>query len=170
MLHVVAMGVSATGKSSVAKDMAEELGYTFIEGDNFHPPANIRRMADGIPLSDEDRLPWLQTLAGLLAKHHAEGISTILTCSALRRSYRDVLRGAVPDGDVFFVHLHAEFAVLQERMSERDKHFMPTSLLESQFDTLEELQDDEAGVVIDVEPPLDRVVAQAVKAVRAHSG
>jgi gluconokinase len=162
---VVAMGVSATGKTAVGTELAARLGYHFVEGDSHHPVANIQKMESGVPLTDEDRMPWLQALAGLLARARAENRPTVLTCSALRRSYRDVLRSAVPDDDVFFLHLHAPFEVLEKRMAERTKHFMPPSLLQSQFDTLEPLQDDEVGVVVDVTPPLEQVVDRAVAAI-----
>lgn len=169
-VHIVVMGVSATGKTSVATEMAARLGYDFIEGDSHHPEANIAKMEAGTPLTDDDRMPWLKALAELLAERHAEGRSTVLTCSALRRSYRDVLRTAVPGGEIFFVHLNAPFDVLRDRMSQRTKHFMPTSLLQSQFDTLEPLEPDEAGAVVDVSPPLEDVVTDAVNRVRARYG
>jgi len=164
-MHVVVMGVSATGKTSVGEQLAEELGCEFIEGDQLHPSANIDKMTRGIPLTDEDRWPWLQAIAELVAVRDHDGISTVVTCSALRRSYRDVLRDAAP---TFFVHLHAPYDVLAARMQHRTKHFMPTGLLRSQFETLEELGDDEAGAVVDVSPPLDEVVEEAVNAVRTY--
>lgn len=167
---VVAMGVSATGKTAVGTELAARLGYHFVEGDSHHPVANIEKMESGVPLTDEDRLPWLKALGGLLARADAEHRSTVLTCSALRRSYRDILRDAVPEGEVFFLHLHAPFAVLEKRMAERTKHFMPTSLLQSQFDTLEPLEDDEVGALVDVSPPLEQVVDHAAASVHARYG
>ncbi len=159
------MGVSATGKTTVAAELAEELGCEFIEGDELHPRQNIEKMESGVPLSDEDRWPWLQAIAELVAVKDDEGVSTVVTCSALRRSYRRVLADAAP---TFFVHLHAPFEVLEARMRLRTKHFMPTGLLRSQFDTLEELGDDEPGEVIDVTPPVDEVVEESLNAVRVH--
>jgi gluconokinase len=164
-MHVVVMGVSATGKTTVAEQLAEELDCEFIDGDSLHPRQNIEKMEHGIPLTDEDRWPWLQAIAELVAVRDHEGTSTVVTCSALKRSYRDVLRDAAP---TFFVHLHAPFEVLEQRMQLRTKHFMPTSLLRSQFDTLEDLDDDEDGVVVDVSAPVDEVVEEAVNAVRVH--
>jgi gluconokinase len=164
-MHVVVMGVSATGKTAVGIPLADELGCEFVEGDDLHPRRNIEKMSQGIPLTDEDRWPWLQAIAEMVAVKDHEGVSTVVTCSALKRSYRDVLRDAAP---TFFVHLHAPFEVLQDRMQHRTKHFMPTTLLESQFETLEPLGDDEAGAVVDVSPPLDEVVEEAVNAVRTH--
>jgi gluconokinase len=164
-MHVVVMGVSATGKTTVAVPLAEELGCEFVEGDDLHPRQNIEKMEHGIPLTDEDRWPWLQAIEEMVAVRDHEGVSTVVTCSALKRSYRDVLRASAP---IFFVHLHAPFEVLEKRMGLRTKHFMPTSLLRSQFDTLEPLGDDEDGAVIDVTPPLEEVVEEAVNAVRVH--
>jgi gluconokinase len=164
-MHVVVMGVSGTGKTSVGEELAEELGCEFIEGDSLHPRRNIEKMERGIPLTDEDRWPWLQAIAELVAVRDLEGTSTVVTCSALRRKYRDILRDAAP---TFFVHLDAPFEVLQARMQERTKHFMPTSLLRTQFDTLEPLDEDESGAVVDVSPPIDEVVEEAVNAVRTH--
>jgi gluconokinase len=166
-VHVIAMGVTATGKSTVAQRLSDELGLEFHEGDDLHPQVNIDKMSAGTPLDDDDRRPWLQAIADLLAEQHRAGTSAVVTCSALKRSYRDILRSGLPDSDLFFLHLHADFDVLHERMAERTKHFMPSSLLQSQFDTLEPLQDDEAGVVVDVAEPLETVAAAAVKAVRA---
>ena len=164
-MHLVVMGVSATGKTTIAAQLADELGCEFIEGDELHPRRNIEKMESGVPLTDEDRWPWLQAIAEMVAVKDHEGTSTVVTCSALKRSYRDVLRDAAP---TFFVHLHAPFEVLEERMQHRTKHFMPTKLLHSQFDTLEELGDDESGAVVDVTPPVDEVVEEAVNAVRVH--
>jgi gluconokinase len=164
-MHVVVMGVSGTGKTSVGEELAEELGCEFIEGDSLHPRRNIEKMESGIPLTDEDRWPWLQAIAELVAVRDLEGTSTVVTCSALKRKYRDILRGAAP---TFFVHLDAPFEVLEARMQQRTKHFMPTALLRSQVDTLEELDDDEAGTVVDVSPPFDEVVEEAVNAVRTQ--
>lgn len=164
-MHIVVMGVASTGKTTVAVQLAEDLGCEFIEGDDLHPRQNIEKMTQGIPLTDEDRWPWLQAIAELVAVKDFEGTSTVVTCSALRRSYRTVLSEAVP---MFFVHLDAPYEVLEARMQHRTKHFMPTTLLRSQFATLEPLGDDEQGAVVDVSPPLDEVVEEAVNAVRVH--
>ena len=164
-MHVVVMGVSGTGKTTVAEQLAEELGCEFIEGDSLHPRENIEKMEHGVPLTDEDRWPWLQAIAETVAVKEHEGVSTVVTCSALKRRYRDLLRNTAPS---FFVHLDAPFEVLRERMQLRTKHFMPASLLQSQFDTLEPLGEDEEGAVVDVSPPVDEVVEEAVNAVRVH--
>ena len=164
-MHIVVMGVSGTGKSTVAEQLAEELDCEFIEGDSLHPRHNIEKMEHGIPLTDEDRWPWLHAIAELISVKSHDGTSTVVTCSALKRTYRDVLRAAAP---TFFVHLHAPFEVLEQRMELRTRHFMPASMLRSQFDTLEDLGDDEEGAVVDVSPPVEEVVEEAVNAVRVH--
>lgn len=162
-LQIVAMGVSGTGKSEIGSRVAERLGTTYVEGDEHHPRANIEKMSAGHPLTDADREPWLRELADILAERHAAGSSSILGCSALRRTYRDLLRGDLPTGDVVFLHLVADADVLSERMSSR-QHFMPPSLLTSQLETLEPLQDDELGAEVDVDAPIEEVVDRAVAA------
>jgi gluconokinase len=166
-LHVVAMGVAGTGKSTIGELVAADLGVDLIEGDAFHPQSNIEKMSSGQPLTDEDREPWLQRLADLVAAEHEQGRSSVLACSALRRSYRDILRGGLPDGSMFFVHLHADFAVLDARMQAR-QHFMPASLLQSQFDTLEPLEEDEDGILVDVALSVDEVMAKVREALRVR--
>ena len=158
------MGVTATGKSEVGTRLADRLDMAYIEGDEFHPEANIAKMSAGEPLTDDDRRPWLETLARMLADNREAGVATVLGCSALRRSYRDILRGSMPSDAVGFVHLTASFDVLRDRMEHRE-HFMPASLLQSQFDTLEPLDDDERGVLLDVDAPLEDVVDAAAAAV-----
>jgi gluconokinase len=167
-VHVVVMGVSATGKTQIGERMARSLGFDFLEGDSYHPESNIEKMEEGIPLTDADRAPWLRTLAGLLSDRDDDDRSTVLTCSALKRSYRDILRKGAPS--VYFVHLHAPYDILVGRMSKRTAHFMPTSLLESQFETLEPLGSDEDGVQVDVSPPMDAIAREAVDKVRWRFG
>jgi gluconokinase len=160
------MGVSGTGKTTVGEELARRLGIAFIEGDSLHPQRNIAKMSAGQPLDDDDRRPWLQTLNALVTSHHAEGISAVLTCSALRRAYRDLLRERLPPGSLFFLHLTAPAAVLRARMEARE-HFMPATLLQSQLDTLEPLEPDEAGAVLDVTGSVASVVDAAVAALDA---
>ncbi len=160
-IHVVVMGVSGTGKSTIAHGLADALGLLLAEGDDFHPPENVAKMSAGTPLTDEDRWPWLESLAEWTAARHAEGVDTVLTCSALRRPYRDVLRSAVPGRPTYFVHLVGDPDLIQERMQARD-HFMPASLLMSQIDTLEALEDDEDGLVVDIDRSVEVIVAGAV--------
>lgn len=167
--HLVVMGVSGTGKSSVGQRLAETLGAQFLEGDAYHPDQNVAKMSAGVPLTDEDRWPWLRALARLIESWDIQGVPTVLTCSALRRAYRDVLRTAVPPPRLVFVHLHASFEVLDQRMRERSGHFMPPSLLRSQLDTLEPLEPDEPGIVLDVAADLDDVTDAALSALAALS-
>ncbi|GAB2876476.1 gluconokinase [Nocardioides pacificus] len=162
--HLVVMGVSGVGKSTVALRLAADLGLESAEGDDFHPEANIAKMSSGRPLTDEDRWPWLEALADWTAECREAGVSTVLMCSALRRVYRDVLRRADPD--TFFVHLHGEESLLADRMSGRE-HFMPASLLRSQLETLEELEPDESGIALDVSSSVDEIVERAEAALRA---
>ncbi len=153
-LHLVVMGVSGSGKSTVAKALHDTLGWAFAEGDAYHPAANIDKMAAGRPLVDEDRWPWLRTLADWTREHDARGEPTILACSALKRSYRDLLREG--GEGTYFVHVHGDKGLLLGRMETREAHFMPTTLLESQLDTLEMLQPDEHGIVVDIANPVER--------------
>lgn len=159
---IVCMGVSATGKTSVAHDLSKRLGWAFEEGDHHHPQANIEKMQSGTPLTDHDRWPWLRELADIAARHERNSDPLVMTCSALKRSYRDVLRSGTSDRQMFFVHLHADYDILRERMSHRTKHFMPTSLLDDQFATLEPLEPDEYGALVDVSGSLDDTVDAAM--------
>ncbi len=155
-LHLVFMGVSGSGKSTVARAVQGLLGWEFAEGDDFHPPANVAKMAEGTPLTDADRWGWLESLAEWTSERDVLGQPTIITCSALRRAYRDVLRGG--GESTFFVHATGDTHLILERMNARD-HFMPPSLLESQLDTLEPLQADEQGTDVDPAVPVDRIAA-----------
>ncbi|MDO8146979.1 MULTISPECIES: gluconokinase [unclassified Isoptericola] len=146
--HVVVMGVSGSGKTTVATHLADRLGVTSAEGDEFHPAANLAKMAAGTPLTDADRAPWLATIRDWLSAEADAGRPGIVTCSALRRAYRDVLRDA--RGQVRFVHLDGPPELLAERMGGRTGHFMPATLLSSQLATLEPLQADEDGIVVGV--------------------
>lgn len=144
----VVMGVSGSGKSSVGQQLAQALQRPFIEGDAYHSPANIARMSAGIALSDADRADWLAALGEEIRRaRHAHG-GYVLSCSALKRHYRDHLRAADPQ--LRFAHLHGETALLAQRMAGRNAHFMPPSLLASQLAALQPLQADEAGIVLDI--------------------
>lgn len=142
--HLVVMGVSASGKTTLASLLADRLGWPMAEADDFHPPANKAKMASGTPLTDEDRWPWLISLRDWM--DHAPGEGTVMTCSALKRSYRDLLRGA--DGVVRFVHVVVDPSVLAQRIGARTGHFMPGTLLPSQLSTLEPLESDEDGFTL----------------------
>ena len=158
--HVVVMGVSGSGKTTVATGIAATTGFAFAEADEFHPAANVAKMAAGQPLTDEDRWPWLAELARWMTERAEAGESTVMACSALRRSYRDVLRSGPPGVDFVLVDGSAE--VIRERMAAREGHYMPVSLLDSQIATLEPLQADESGVVLDVALTPGELVRQAV--------
>jgi carbohydrate kinase (thermoresistant glucokinase family) len=157
--HLVFMGVSGSGKSTVARAVKERLGWEFAEGDDFHPPENLAKMSEGIPLTDSDRWGWLESLADWTTERDARGESTIITCSALRRAYRDVLRRG--GEGTFFVHCTGDKHMFLERMNARD-HFMPPSLLESQLDTLEPLRADEHGMDVDPALPVERLAAMVL--------
>jgi gluconokinase len=160
------MGVSATGKSTIGIAVAEDLGWDFIEGDDLHPASNVAKMAAGDPLTDEDRAPWLDEISDRASRQAAAGRSSVVTCSALKRAYRDRLRAGV--AGMFFLHLDGGYAVLEPRMQQRERHFMPTGLLRSQIDTLEPLEQDEDGTVVDVAGTVEEVVDAARRAVRAR--
>lgn len=144
--HLVLMGVSGCGKTTAALNLHNALGWPVAEADDFHPGANIDKMSRGVALTDEDRWPWLKSMRDWMSERATEDVKTIVTCSALKRSYRDLLSGA--RGRVFFIHLLAQPEELQERMAHREGHFMPPSLLPSQFAALEPLSDDEDGVTV----------------------
>ena len=144
--HLVLMGVAGCGKTTAADNLHRALGWPVAEADEFHPAANVAKMSRGVPLTDEDRWPWLEALRDWMSARAAEGVGTIVTCSALKRSYRDLLASAA--GRVFFIHLVARTDELRERMTHREGHFMPSSLLPSQLADLEPLSDDEDGVTV----------------------
>ena len=158
--HLVVMGVAGCGKSTVAKALQERLGWIVAEGDDYHPASNIAKMSSGIPLSDEDRWPWLDTIAAWTAEQDRAGLPTVGTCPALRRVYRDRLRAA--PGRTVFVHLTGTPELLTARMSARTDHFMPPTLLPSQLATLEPLQADEEAIVIDIDRSIDEIAEVAI--------
>jgi carbohydrate kinase (thermoresistant glucokinase family) len=147
------MGVSGCGKSEVGQRLAQALGVRFLEGDAYHSPSNVAKMAAGIPLDDADRADWLRALQAEIAQASADGAGLVLACSALKRRYRDVLRDGAPD--LRFAHLSGPRDLIAERMLARTAHYMPASLLDSQLRDLEPLQPDEYGVLLDIRKPLD---------------
>ncbi|MFF2524266.1 gluconokinase [Streptomyces liangshanensis] len=159
---VVVMGVSGTGKTTVGQLLAGALDVPYAEGDAFHPPENIAKMSACTPLDDDDRWPWLDAVGAWAAGRAGRG--GVVAASSLKRSYRDRLRAAAPD--VVFVHLAGDRALIEERMAARKGHFMPTALLDSQFATLQPLEEDEAGVAVEVSGSPEEIASRAVEALR----
>ncbi len=157
-LRVVVMGVSGCGKSEVGRRVAQALGLPLVEGDEFHPPGNIEKMRQGLPLTDADRAGWLRQLRDELASKRQ---GAVLTCSALKRSYRDILREA--DAALRFVHLQLSLKDAQARVAARPGHFYPPSLVASQFETLEDPSREPGVLGVDATQPLDAVAQQAVR-------
>jgi gluconokinase len=171
-LALVVMGVSGVGKTSVATALVAATGWVFAEGDDFHPQANRDKMAAGRPLDDEDRWPWLRRLAGWIGERAAAGQGCVVTCSALKRAYRDLLREGNPS--LRFVHLTAPAELIAERISAREGHYMPASLLRSQLEALQPLRPDEPGVSVETTGDPAAVARAALDALglrgRAGSG
>jgi gluconokinase len=165
---IVVMGVSGSGKTSVAVELARRLGWDHIEGDDLHPEANVAKMHAGTPLDDEDRWPWLRRIAGVIGEHEAAGTSFLVTCSALKRSYRDLLRDGHPS--VWFAHVNPSEAVLTDRLAKRTGHYMPPALLGSQLATLEPLADGEPGAAASAEVSVERTATELLAALQAERG
>jgi gluconokinase len=158
---IVVMGVSGSGKTTVGRLLADELGWMFIEADDFHPPANVAKMASGQPLNDEDRTPWLAALRTQIDRHLARGENAVVTCSALKERYREVLVG--DPQKVKIVHLHGSPELLRSRMNNREGHYMPATLLDSQLAALEPPED---ALTLDVVHSPEELVAQIRQAFR----
>lgn len=156
------IGVSGSGKSTIAAELVRRTGWARLEGDDLHPAANRRKMAAGLPLDDSDRLPWLRAVASWIGTREVAGSDAVVTCSALRRRYRELLRAGHPS--VRFVELDVDPDVLRRRLTDRRGHFMPGSLLDSQLATLEPLQPDEPGVRVRVDGPPATVAAAVLDA------
>jgi gluconokinase len=157
---LVVMGVSGSGKTTLARALAERLGEPYAEGDALHPPANVEKMRAGRPLDDADRRPWLRAVAAWIGEQEQDGRSSVVTCSALKRSYRDLLRDGHPS--VRFVHVVTDPALLGARVQGRSGHYMPASLLDSQLATLEPLEPDEPGIEVDGATPTAELVDQVL--------
>ena len=151
---IILMGVSGSGKTTVGERLAQALGWPFYDGDQLHPPANVAKMQQGMPLTDEDRWPWLQALRTHIATWLQHGVSAVLACSALKQAYREYL--VIDEAEVKLVYLKGDYDLIQERLVQRRGHFMPPGLLASQFATLEE---PEQGVVVDIVHPPETIVA-----------
>jgi len=164
LITIVLMGVAGAGKSSVMAALQRQLAWPVLEGDSLHAPGNVAKMAAGVPLTDADRLPWLRAISEWIGDREAERSSSIVTCSALRRAYRDELRRG--HASVWFIHLVAPTALLEGRMRARVGHYMPASLLASQLATLEPLGRDEPGSEVDGTLPPEAIAGRIVEALR----
>jgi gluconokinase len=161
---IVVMGVSGSGKSTVGAALAQRLRVPFADADEFHPPANVAKMAAGHPLDDDDRRPWLESIGEWLALHRDGGV---MSCSALKRKYRDQLRRHCAEID--FLHLTGTVETIGRRQASRPGHFMPATLLASQFQTLEPLEPDEHGIAIDVDQSVDSIIEMYVSTTDSHA-
>ncbi|MBY5797419.1 gluconokinase [Rhizobium leguminosarum] len=159
---IIVMGVSGCGKSSAGEKLAEALHMAFVEGDALHPAANVEKMSKGIPLTDDDRMPWLDRIGEDIKASLEKSEGIIVSCSALKRIYRDRLRAAA-GGNLFFVYLEGSRALLMKRMGERKGHFMPVSLLDSQLATLEVPTGEQGVVTVDIDDTMEGIAATALK-------
>lgn len=167
MTLTVVMGVSGCGKTTIAQGIARATGWELLEGDAFHPPANIAKMKAGHPLTDGDRWPWLRAIAAKAAELKTQGTSCVVACSALKRSYRDVLLGDRADTNL--VYLRGSKALIADRLARRRHHFMPPGLLDSQFATLEEPAADEHPVIADIDATPEVITARVMAELQAPS-
>jgi gluconokinase len=161
----IVMGVSGSGKTTVAAMLAGALGVAFLEGDELHPHSNVEKMRSGTPLTDEDRWPWLRAIAARIDEWRAAGKAGVVTCSALKRAYRDILMCDRPE--VRLVYLKGSHRLIHDRMAARHEHFMPVGLLDSQFATLEEPGPDERPIMVDVGGTPEQVVGEILRQLRA---
>ncbi|GAA2964749.1 gluconokinase [Streptomyces enissocaesilis] len=161
---IVVMGVSGSGKTTVGQAIAQRLAVPYAEADDFHSPQNVAKMRAGVPLDDEDRRPWLDAIATWLDEHAGRG--GVVTCSALKRRYRDRLAAVSPE--VLFLHLDGSAELIAGRLAQREDHFMPASLLQSQIDALEPLEPDESGAAVPIDGTPERTTALALAAVEAR--
>ena len=164
MTIVVVMGVSGSGKTTIAAGIAQQKDWRLLEGDKFHPSANVAKMEAGIPLTDDDRWPWLRAIAARAAELRTSGESAVVACSALKRVYRQILIDSQPDAAL--IYLRGSRALILQRMRQRTNHFMPPELLESQLATLEEPGSDEHPIIVDIGGSATAVVADAVRQLR----
>ena len=167
MTIAVVMGVSGSGKTTVARGVAQREGWRLVEGDNLHPQANVAKMHAGTPLTDEDRWPWLRAIAREIDAMRALGEQAVVACSALKRAYRDILIGERTD--LVLVYLQGSKELIAGRLAARTRHFMPPALLDSQFDTLEEPGEDEHPIVVSIAPPPEAIVDEVVLKLRERT-
>jgi gluconokinase len=162
---IVVMGVSGAGKSTVGRLIAAQLDCPFRDADSFHPKANIEKMASGQPLTDEDRWPWLRAIAAWIAEHRVAGTTCVVTCSALKRAYRDLVTDNQRT-DVRLVYLKGDIDLIEARLKVRTGHFMPPALLRSQFDALEDPRADEYAITVPIDAAPEQIAESAIKALR----
>jgi gluconokinase len=158
---LVIMGVSGSGKTTVGKLLAERLGWDYQEGDALHPPENVAKMSTGTPLTDADRAPWLRRIADRIDAWRSNGEAGVITCSALKRAYRDIIIG--DRADVGLVHLRGSRELIGRRMAARKGHFMPTALLDTQFATLQEPGPQERAIIVDVDGTPAEIVDEILR-------
>lgn len=158
---VILIGVSGSGKTTIGKQLADSLEWKFYDGDDFHPPENIEKMQAGIPLEDADRIPWLQVIRDAIAQWLRENKNVVLTCSALKESYRQML--SINSKDVKFIYLKGSFELIEKRLQDRKHHFMSERLLESQFDALEEPSN---AIAVDISSPTEEIVENIRRSVK----
>lgn len=160
---IVVMGVSGCGKSSIGERLAARFHLQFLEGDSLHPQSNVEKMAKGTPLTDEDRWPWLETIGTHMRQSLEQGQSIVISCSSLKKTYRDLLRRAT-NGNTIFIYLDGSEALLSARMSQRSGHFMPVALLQSQLATLEVPSGEDKVITVSIDQSLDAIVEEAERA------
>lgn len=165
---LVVMGVTSSGKSTIAEAFAERFGWAYRDGDDFHSPQNVEKMRAGIPLTDEDRWPWLRAIAAWLAEHREGGRHALVACSALKKAYRDILTGGNPD-EVRIVYLEGSRELIAARMAKRKNHYMPSSLLDSQLATLEAPGAEEKPITVPIDGTPDDMMAALVVALEADT-
>lgn len=168
MTVLIMMGVSGSGKTTIAKGVADHLHWQMLEGDKLHPPANVEKMSHGIALNDEDRWPWLHAIAQAIDEWRTNQVSGVVACSALKRAYRDILIGDRPD--VILVYLQGSQELIAARLAARKNHYMPPSLLGSQFATLEEPGADENPIVESIAPSPEEIIDRVIADVRMRTG
>jgi gluconokinase len=164
---LVVMGVSGSGKSTVAERLAARLGWRFEDGDKYHPPANVAKMSAGQPLTDEDRWPWLQAIADEIDRLSAAGQRAVIACSALKRAYRDILVHG--RDDIRIVFLSGTQDLIADRLAARKGHFMPPGLLASQFRTLQPPQPDERPITVSIDAPVEAIVDDIIRQLKVPS-
>ena len=165
---LVVMGVTSSGKSTIAEAFAARFGWAYRDGDDFHSPQNVEKMRSGIPLTDEDRWPWLRSIAAWLRENREAGRHALVPCSALKRAYRDILTDGEPD-EVRIVYLEGSRELIADRMAKRENHYMPSSLLDSQLATLEPPGPDERPIIVPIDGTPDDMMAALVAALEADT-